>query len=176
MYRIFAWAKIVLNRHVDIAGRYANNIRLYEATGVGTLLVTDAKDNLCELFEVGREVVSYSNAQECIALVKYYLEHENERIAIARAGQQRTLREHTYRHRMEELTEIIKPYLQQPERASQRVILPAPEQESKKRRSLSSRLGLLLIKQVIRLRRLIGEPLWQAIHLWQQIVGRKSSS
>jgi len=111
MYRVLAQSRVALNRHIAIAESYANNMRLYEATGVGTLLITDMKDNLNDLFEVGKEVVAYHDAQECVELVKYYLEHENERSAIAKAGQQRTLREHTYYHRMQELVEIVKRYL-----------------------------------------------------------------
>lgn len=39
------------------------------------------------------------------------LEHDKEREATARAGQQRTLREHTYYHRMQELVDIVCKYL-----------------------------------------------------------------
>lgn len=111
MYRILAQSRIALNRHINVAEDYANNMRLYEATGVGTLLITDMKRNLNDLFEVGKEIVAYHDAQECIKLLKYYLEHEDERLAIAKAGQQRTLREHTYYQRMQELVGILERYL-----------------------------------------------------------------
>src|SRR5439155_1969331 len=64
MYGVLAESRIGLNRHIDVAGRFANNMRLFEATGVGTLLLTDQKDNLHELFEVGKEVIAYSTPQE----------------------------------------------------------------------------------------------------------------
>jgi spore maturation protein CgeB len=111
MYRTLARSRITLNRHIDVAENYANNMRLYEATGVGTLLITDLKDNLGELFEVGKEVVAYSSPEEAAELVHYYLHHPEEAEQIARAGQARTLREHTYRHRMEELVAILDRYL-----------------------------------------------------------------
>ena len=41
-------------------------MRLYEATGVGTLLVTDYKDNLHEMFIPGKEVVVYRDADEAV--------------------------------------------------------------------------------------------------------------
>ena len=110
MYQILRNSKITLNHHGDIEP-YANNHRLYEATGVGTLLVTDWKENLHEMFEPGKEVVAYRGPEECIELIKYYLEHDNERRAIARAGQQRTLKEHTYYRRMQELVDTIQKYL-----------------------------------------------------------------
>ena len=59
MLRVLAGARIAVNRHIDVAEEYANNMRLYEATGVGSLLLTDAKQNLAELFEVGSEVIAY---------------------------------------------------------------------------------------------------------------------
>jgi spore maturation protein CgeB len=111
MYRQFRRSKIALNIHIDLAEQYAANMRLYEATGVGTMLLTDWKTNLHELFALGKEVVAYRSTQECVELVKYYLEHDDERETIARAGQQRTLSEHSYYHRMQELTEILDRYL-----------------------------------------------------------------
>jgi spore maturation protein CgeB len=101
---------LTLNDHGDIPP-YANNCRLFEATGVGTLLVTDWKKNLHEMFEPGKEVVSYHTPEECIEKIQYYLEHEDEREEIARAGQQRTLRDHTYYQRMQELVDIVQKYL-----------------------------------------------------------------
>ena len=111
MFQILVDAKIVFNRHIDIAEDYANNMRLYEATGVGTLLLTDYKQNLGDLFEPGREVIAYRDADECAELAGYYLAHDDEREAIARAGQQRTLREHTYYHRIQELVDIVHRYI-----------------------------------------------------------------
>lgn len=111
MYRSLARSRITLNRHIDVAENNANNMRLFEATGVGTMLLTDRKDNLGELFEIGKEVVAYSSPQEAAELIQYYLAHPDEAQAIAKAGQARTLREHTYRHRMEELAPILGKYL-----------------------------------------------------------------
>jgi spore maturation protein CgeB len=109
-YRILSMSKISLNNHHQIAGQSADNVRMYQVTGVGTLLLTDWKDNLHRIFETDREIVTYRTAEECIDLIRYYLEHDAEREAIARAGQQRTLREHTYWHRAQELTAIARKY------------------------------------------------------------------
>ena len=107
MYQILYNSNITINHHGDVPP-YANNLRLYEATGVGTLLITDWKLNLHEIFEPGREVAAYRDAAECAERICYYLEHAEERKAIASAGQQRTLQEHTYHHRMQELLDIFK--------------------------------------------------------------------
>jgi len=111
MYTALARSRITVNVHIDAAENNANNMRLYEATGCGALLVTDEKANLAELFEPEREVVTYRSPQEAVEKIRYYMDHPQEASAIALAGQARTLREHTYRHRMDELVDILTPYL-----------------------------------------------------------------
>jgi len=110
MFRVLAESRIAVNRHIDVAEGYANNMRLYEATGVGALLLTDAKRNLGELFADG-EVVAYRDEDELVDAIDYYLVHEDERRAIAEAGQRRTLTDHTYAVRMQELAGILGRYL-----------------------------------------------------------------
>lgn len=107
MYRALARSRVTLNRHINVAENNANNMRLYEATGVGTLLITDRKDNLGELFEVGKEVVAYSSPEEAAEMIRYYIAHPEEARLIARAGQERTLKEHTYKKRMDELLPLL---------------------------------------------------------------------
>jgi hypothetical protein len=111
MYRLLQRAKIALNVHIDMAQGFAANVRLYEATGVGTMLLTDWKTNLHELFDIGKEVAAYHSAEECVELVQHYLEHDDERESMAKAGQKRTLGEHTYYQRMQELTAILEHYM-----------------------------------------------------------------
>ncbi|MDX6559894.1 MAG: hypothetical protein QOF72_2943 [Blastocatellia bacterium] len=107
MYQVLHQADIVLNHHIDLAEACANNMRLYEATGVGSMLVTDSKTNLHHIFDPGREVVAYSTADEGAELIGYYLDHAEERKTIANAGQRRTLREHSYFQRMQQLSGIL---------------------------------------------------------------------
>ena len=109
MYRVLACSKVTVNHHGDLFP-YANNQRLYEATGLGALLLTDWKANLGEMFEPGTEVVTYRSADECADLLQYYLEHGAERQTIADAGRRRTLAQHTYAQRMAELVDVIERY------------------------------------------------------------------
>jgi spore maturation protein CgeB len=108
MYELLSRSQIVLNRHIDVAEGQANNMRLYEATGTGALLLTDATQGLEDLFDVGREVVAYDSAEDLVEKVRHYMANDPERIAIARAGQERTMREHTYRDRMRELDTMLR--------------------------------------------------------------------
>ena len=109
MYEVLARSRMTLNSHGTVAAGDSNNLRLYEATGMGTLLVTDAGRNLRELFDVGREVVTYSNASEAAEIVQHYVNRPDEAAGIARAGQARTLREHTWRNRADQMLDLIKP-------------------------------------------------------------------
>jgi spore maturation protein CgeB len=83
-------------------------MRLFEATGVGTCLLTDWTENLGELFEPEREVATFRDAKECVERIRWLLAHPEEREAIARAGQARTLRDHTYRHRAAGLDLLVR--------------------------------------------------------------------
>jgi spore maturation protein CgeB len=107
MLRVLRDARISINRHGDLTGPYAANMRLYEATGMGSLLVTDDKQNLRELFEPGVEVVAYGSEDELVEAVQHYLSDESTRAAIALAGQKRTLSDHSYSRRMAQLAAIL---------------------------------------------------------------------
>ncbi|HMK85032.1 MAG TPA: glycosyltransferase [Steroidobacteraceae bacterium] len=107
MYRILARSRVTINHHIDLAEGYSNNMRLYEATGCGALMIVDHGRNLADLFEPGREVIAYSSAEECARAVQWMLSDEPRRAEIAAAGQRRTLSEHTYGRRARELSEMF---------------------------------------------------------------------
>ena len=108
MYQVLAQSKIIFNRHADFAENYANNMRLYQGTGIGSLLITDSKENLSDVFKIDKEVVDYSSINECVEKIDYYLSHEKERELIAKNGQKRCVEEHSWHNRMEELNQIVK--------------------------------------------------------------------
>ena len=83
------------------------NLRLFEATGVGTCLLTDTGQNMIELYEPDTEIVTYGSAEEAIEKVNYLLENESERASIASAGQKKTLSSHTIFHRCQLIDEVF---------------------------------------------------------------------
>ena len=111
MFALLQASFITLNYHVDAAEQCANNMRLFEATGCGALLITDYKENLQDLFDVGREIVAYRSLDECVDLIRFYGHHRDEAQQIAKAGQARTLRDHTYEIRMGQTAEILERHL-----------------------------------------------------------------
>jgi len=107
MYQVLRRSRITLNSHIDLAGREAGNMRLFEATGVGTFLLTDFKDNLDTLFAPDREVVAWRSIDDCLNAIGRYLVNDDGRAAIAHAGQARTMAQHTYSHRAREILGLI---------------------------------------------------------------------
>ncbi len=111
MYQVLADSRVSLNVHADSSPEFASNMRLFEATGVGSCLLTDWKANLKDLFEIDSEVVTYRTGEECREKLGYLLEHPKEAAEIGRRGQARCLREHSIDHRADRMVEIIKTYL-----------------------------------------------------------------
>jgi spore maturation protein CgeB len=107
MFKALSKSKIGFNSHGGVAGEYAANVRLFEVTGVGSCLLTDHKKNINDFFEPGKEVVTYRSSDECVEKVNWLLSHPNELKQISIAGQKRTLKDHTFERRAEELNEII---------------------------------------------------------------------
>lgn len=107
MFAILRGARIAINRHIDASAGYANNMRLFEATGMGALLLTDDLEGLAEAFIPDREAVVYADADDLVEKARWYLAHEEERARVAAAGQARTLRDHTYALRMRDLAAIL---------------------------------------------------------------------
>lgn len=107
MYQVLRRSRITLNSHIDLAGREAGNMRLFEATGVGTFLLTDFKDNLHTLFAEDREVAVWRSIDDCLEQIARYVDDEFGRTTIARAGQARTMAQHTFRHRTQEIIEFV---------------------------------------------------------------------
>jgi spore maturation protein CgeB len=111
MLNLLANSDVCFNIHGEIAKKCAGNIRLFEATGVGSCLVTDMKDNMSELFEIDKEVVTYRSMDECQEKISWLINNPLEAKKIALAGQKRTLKDHTVEKRVEEVNSIFLKHL-----------------------------------------------------------------
>ena len=107
MFGLLGSWKISLNRHIDMSGIHANNMRIYESTGMGAVLLTDKKQKN-NLFESGIEMVEYEGLADLQEKITYLVTHDQEMQAIAKAGQEKTLKNHTYEKRMQELSIYLK--------------------------------------------------------------------
>lgn len=98
---------ISLNVHPGISKNEASNMRLFEATGVGTLLLTDSKENLSSFFEIDSEIVTYNCIEEAVEKAKFLLNNPSVALRIAEAGKKRVELDHTFYNRAPILAEGI---------------------------------------------------------------------
>lgn len=89
------------NRRPQIKGRN------FEIPGSGGFLLTSNADNLEEYFVPGKEIAVFTDTDDLIDKVRYYLRHEDERETIREAGYRRALREHTFEKRFRKIFETI---------------------------------------------------------------------
>jgi spore maturation protein CgeB len=86
----------------------AVNQRVFDVPAAGGFLLTDFREQLAEVLEVGREVACYQEPGEIPDLVRFYLAHPHKRHRLVRAARERVLREHTYVNRLQTLLKVIR--------------------------------------------------------------------
>jgi spore maturation protein CgeB len=102
----FRGAKIVLNtmHYGEIRGV---NTRLFEATACGGFVLSHRGPDIEQYFTPGEEFAVFDTRRELAEAIHHYLNADNERRAIAKAGQLRAHRDHTYPRRLRELLQIV---------------------------------------------------------------------
>lgn len=111
-YKVMGQYNICLNLHAACAGSHgAGNMRMFEATGIGTCLLTDSRDENAELFDIDKEIVVYESYEDMLQKAKWLIDHPQKGGEIALAGQKRTLKDHTYRNKAEHLNEYVQKLL-----------------------------------------------------------------
>lgn len=88
---LYRAARIGLNVHNSVG---PINIRLFALPAFGVMQVCDNKSRLGHVFKLGREAVGFDTAREAVELVRYYLDHEQERADIAWRGHLRYQRDY----------------------------------------------------------------------------------
>lgn len=86
---------------------YGLNARAFEIAGIGGFQMIHWRAGLAELFEDGKEIVSFNTFDELIEKIKYYLNKPEERNAIAKAGQIKAYNNHTYELRLKLLIDTV---------------------------------------------------------------------
>lgn len=104
--RLLASSRVSWNRQLEMDGAGAN-MRLFEACGVGSCQMSDARPEVTAVYAPDEEIVVYTSIEECIDKANYLLENEPVRRKIADAGRARTLRDHTTARRAREMHEQI---------------------------------------------------------------------
>lgn len=102
---VYSRAKIALgfsavgNTHASQERLTQIRLRDFEAPMSGAFYLVEHMPELAEFFEIGREVMTYRNADELVDKCRYFLAHEDERERIRLAGYERALRDHTWQRR-----------------------------------------------------------------------------
>ncbi len=108
MRDIFSASKISLVLNWD--GGYGNIMqikgRVFELAACKTFQLNHEYPYLKEYYNYPSELVMYTN-NNMIETIQYYLEHDAEREAITSAAYHRTIREHTWKHRLVNVFDTI---------------------------------------------------------------------
>lgn len=88
---LYQRSKIGINMHMSFG---PSNVRLYQLPANGVMQICDCSEGLSQVFEIGKEVVTYHSIEEAIELIKYYLENDDERKKIASAGFKRVMKDY----------------------------------------------------------------------------------
>jgi spore maturation protein CgeB len=111
--RVLAGAAVGLNIHQQFGERgdprrYGTgaNMRVFELAAVGTPQLSDAKADIARHFTPDREIVLYTTVAELRERARALFADEQLRRRLAAAARERALREHTWRHRLEELLTV----------------------------------------------------------------------
>ena len=110
MFEVMSRSYMAINCDIDTEFGSGGNMRTYEATGCGALLLTNDGPGVGALFE-DDEILKYNSPKEAVELARYYLKHRREGMEIAARGQKRTLANYTYERRMGYVGGILKELL-----------------------------------------------------------------
>lgn len=97
---------IVRKPHATV---YASAVsRIFELASMGCCIVSNPYNGIEEWFDVGKEVLVAKSEDEASELYNWLLSDEEARLRLSSGARQRFLREHTHRHRAQELLNILK--------------------------------------------------------------------
>jgi spore maturation protein CgeB len=76
-------------------------LRDFEGPMCGAFYMTEYQQELEDFFDIGKEIICYSNKEDLVDKIKFYIKHEAERTKIAEAGHQRAQKDHSWQKRFE---------------------------------------------------------------------------
>ena len=94
------------------ASLYASSSsRPFELSSMGCCIVANPYLGIEEWFEPGKELFVVNSQEEALDRYRYLLSHDSERLSVGRAARERVLKEHTFRHRAQQLVGIMQGYM-----------------------------------------------------------------
>lgn len=109
MLEIYRQSKIVVNIDLMLGVEGTGvNLRPFEVTSCGALLFNhDDRKDIFNLFEEGKEFISFKGPEDVRSKVEYFLKNEAELGKVAQVGFEKTRVAHTYKKRAEEMLGLI---------------------------------------------------------------------
>lgn len=86
----------------------AVNQRVFDVPACGGFVLTDYREQLEDIFDIGTEAVCYREPEEIPELVRHYAGSPHEREAIIKAARQRILARHDYTHRLKAMVQALR--------------------------------------------------------------------
>lgn len=103
---IFNQSKINLN--ITMRGIPSGiSLRVFDVLGCGGFLITNYQPEIAELFVDGEDLVMYTDMDDLLQKIDYYLNHPEERQRIAKNGQKKVLSKHTYKDKLAQIIETV---------------------------------------------------------------------
>ncbi len=78
-------------------------LRAFDIMGSGGFLLSNFQADFLDAFTPGEDFVYYESEEDLLQKIDYYLDHEDERAAIAKNGHDKVAAAHTFRHRVREM-------------------------------------------------------------------------
>ncbi|MDD6810702.1 MAG: DUF3880 domain-containing protein [Lachnospiraceae bacterium] len=78
-------------------------LRAFDIMGSGGFLLSNFQADFLDDFVPGEDFVYYESKEDLLYKIDYYLQHEEERVTIARNGHDKVAAGHTFRHRIREM-------------------------------------------------------------------------
>ena len=110
-HHIISHSHLVVNLLAQVGQLHPHglNVRTFETTALGTCLLVKDHPVLKKYFQPGKDVVTFTTPADLYKKARYYLQHNQEREKIARAGYRRTKQDHTFTIRLKQMFQIINP-------------------------------------------------------------------
>ncbi len=106
MPKIFHLSKINLN-FTSKPIRTGLPLRLWDILGAGGFVLTNFQSEIPEYFEVGKDLEIYASEEELMEKLRYYLEHEKERQAIAESGYRKAKEQYSLELRVRQILKTV---------------------------------------------------------------------
>lgn len=91
----------------DIGCDHTVNMRIFESTAVGSLLITEEYLNLHQLFEPEKDIITFKSGSDLLEKIFYYLKEHDLRQEISLEGKKTCLEKHNLRSRAADFLCIV---------------------------------------------------------------------